>query len=205
MLTIRRLVRSAAIATLLTNLPILASAQSASARNQTWELRIPSGSLIATGDLRHEIKNAQSSAVQLSWAVRPQLAITGTFSWARSRDLASAGAPKLDVFTSDVGAELRSAERNREGRVSARGFVGAGAGARSYNHRTLDVNATHNLAAYASVGGELGIQRIALRLEARDYATGFRPLMTGGTSSARNDVVVMVAVRFNRHRAPEIR
>lgn len=205
MLTIHSLVRAAAIAALAATTPILVSAQGVSPRDKTWEFRIPSGSLITTGDLRHEIKNAQSSAVQVSWYARPQLAIIGTFSWARSRDLASAGAPKLDVFTSDVGAEVRSAERNREGRLSARGFVGAGVGVRSYNHRTLDVDAAHNLAAYASVGGEMGIQRIALRLEARDYATGFRPLITGGASNARNDVVVMVAVRFNRHRASEIR
>jgi hypothetical protein len=77
-------------------------------------------------------------------------------------------------------------------------FAGVGAGARSYNYRKLDVDATHNLAAYGAVGGELGMGRVGLRLEARNYATGFRPLVGVGKSDMRNDVVVMAALSFNR-------
>ncbi len=45
--------------------------------------------------------------------------------------------------------------------------------------------------------------RVALRLEARDYATGFRPLIGAGSSVSRNDVVLMGALRLNRHRATQ--
>ena len=60
------------------------------------------------------------------------------------------------------------------------------------------MDATNNLAGYLAAGGELGMGRIALRIEARDYATGFKPLVGGGKSEARNDVVIMAALRFNR-------
>ena len=65
-------------------------------------------------------------------------------------------------------------------------------------------DATHNLAGYATVGGELGMGRVGLRLEVRDYVTGFE-LIDAGMSEARNDVVIMAALRFNRHRASQDR
>ena len=75
-------------------------------------------------------------------------------------------------------------------------FIGIGGGTRSYNYRKLDVDATHNLAAYGSVGGEFGSRRIHLRTEVRDYVSSFKPLVGGGTAATRNDVVVMVGLRF---------
>lgn len=169
-------------------------------RPRTWELHIPTGALIATGEQRGVLKNAPLSAIQLGWNARPHLGLTGTFTWARSRDVASAGDPKLDVFTSDLGIETRTTEWRAQSPVSVRLFAGVGGGARSYNYRKLDVDATHNLAGYASVGAVVGIRRVALRIEARDYATGFQPLASAGESEVRNDVALMVAVRFNRKR-----
>jgi len=180
-----------------------AAGQTSAPQASTWELRVTSGAFVPTGGQRNALKNAQVTAGQLSWVVRPSLAITGTFAWARSRDVASVNAPKLDVFTSDVGVEARSGEWLAGHAVTVRPFAGLGAGARSYNYRRLDVDATHNLAAYAAAGGELGIGRVGLRLEVRDYATGFKPLVGVGKSDTRNDVVVMAGLRFNRHRASQ--
>ena len=180
--------------------PAAAPAQDAPPQAGRWSLRIPSGGFVPTGAQRRSIDDAQVTGAQLSWLARPGIALTGTFAWARSRDVAATDAPKLDVFTSDVGIEVRSAERFTEGPVALRAFAGLGAGARSYNYRSMDVDATHNLAAYGSVGGELGMGRVGVRLEARDYATGFRPLVGAGKSQSRNDVVVMAAIRFNRNR-----
>ena len=170
----------------------------ASPRDRVWELRFTSGSLMPTGDLRADLRSADLSAAQLSWRVRPSLAITGTFGWARSRDLSTSGAPKLDVFTSDIGIEASPARWQAGTRTTLTPFVGLGAGARSYNHRSLDIDATHNLAAYAAAGGEIGFRRFGLRLEARDYVTGFKPLAGAGTSELRNDVVVMLGLRIGR-------
>jgi hypothetical protein len=171
-----------------------ASAQAPAAPAGAWEFRIPSGEMVPTGALRDALKNAHLSAAQLSYRIRPALAVTATVSWARSRDLVSANDPKLDVFTYDLGAEAHAPEWFTGRAVTFTPFAGVGGGARSYNHRKLDVDATHNLAGYGAIGGELGMGRVALRVEARDYVSGFRPLVGGGSARARNDVVALVGL-----------
>lgn len=178
-----------------------AGAQSSAAPAKRWELRVPSGGFIPTGDHRDVMKDAQLTAAQVAWVVRPHLALTGTLAWARSRDLVSVNTPKLDVFTSDLGIEVRSAERFSAGAASFSAFAGLGGGVRSYNHRKLNVDATHNLAGYGAVGGEVARGRVGLRLEVRDYVAGFRPLVSGGETVLRNDVGVMVGLRYSMHRS----
>ena len=165
-------------------------------RRSGWELTVPGGTIVPTGTQRDAIKRANLTAIQLSYVARPALAITSTVGWARSRDITTAGDPKLDVFTYDVGAEVRAPRWIGGKAVTFSPFAGAGAGGRSYNYRKLAVDATHNLSAYGSVGGELGIRRIRLRLEARDYVSGFKPLSGDGNARTGNDVVVMAGVRF---------
>ena len=190
------------VAVLLSSIRAL-GAQTSAPQAKAWELRFTSGAFIPTGSQRNFLKDAQTSAAQVSWVVRPSLAVTGTFGWARSRDVASVNSPKLDVFTSDLGVEARPVHWFADRAVSFSPFVGLGAGARSYNYRKLDVDATNNLAGYGTVGGELGMGRVGLRLEVRDYATGFKPLVGAGKSAARNDVVIMAGLRFNRHHAAQ--
>jgi hypothetical protein len=176
-----------------------AAPQAPQARN-SWELIASSGALVATGAQRDAIKDAPLSTAQLSYVVRSRFALTTTIGWARSRDLVAAGRPKLDVFTYDLGAEAR-APRWREGRsVTLMPFAGVGAGGRSYDHRRLDGDATHGIAGYGAVGGELGMGRVHLRLEVRDYVTRSEPVVGGGAAGTRNDVVAMVGLRYVRQR-----
>ncbi len=158
-----------------------------------WELRLPGGAFVATGAQGEQLKDGQVTAVQLSRLLSPRVALVGTFAWARSRDLTRANAPKLDVFTSDVGLEGRSNTWLATSPVSVRAFAGLGAGARSYNHRALDVAATHHVAGYLSVGSDLDMGRVGLRLEARDYSS-----RRAAPSGTRNDIVLMAALRFIR-------
>ena len=176
-----------------------AAGQGTTQHEKTWEFRVPGGALLPTGDQGRTLANSHLTAVQLSWVVRPQIALTGTFGWARSRDIASINHPKLDVFSADIGMEARSSEWFSEGPLSLGGFVGLGAGARSYNYRSLNVDMTNNLAGYASVGGELGMGRVGLRIEVRDYVTGFKPLVGAGRSDTRNDMVIMGSLSFDRN------
>ncbi len=173
-----------------------AQAQATTSQKPGWEFVVPTGTVVPTGAQRDILKRGNLNAAQLSYVARPSLAFTATLGWARSRDIASAGDPKVDVFMYDVGAELRAPRWIDGKRVSFSPFVGAGAGARSYNYHSLDVDATHNLAAYGSVGGEFGMGRVRVRLEARDYVTGFKPLAGQGTADTRNDVVVMAGLRI---------
>ena len=178
-----------------------APAQTAPAPRSGWELLFSSGALVPTGAQRGALKDAPLSTAQLSYVVRSRLAVTTTVGWARSRDLASAGDPKLHVFTYDVGAEARAFRWRAGDAVALTPFVGAGVGARSYDYRGLDTDATHNVAGYGAVGGELGAGRVRLRLEVRDYVTGFRPLSGGGPSATRNDVVTLLGLRLARRGA----
>ena len=178
-------------------------ALAASPESGQWEIRVPGGLLVPTGDQRHALGDAHVTAVQVSRVLGSRFAMTGSFAWARSRDLASVDAPKLDVFTSDLGVEVRSAEMLTDGPVAVSLFAGLGAGLRSYNHRSLHVDATHNVAGYGAVGGELGMGRVGLRLEVRDYVSGFEPLIGPGTSEVRNDMVMTLSLRFNRQRASQ--
>ena len=193
--------RNAVVLSLLASAPALA--QAPSEQSKSWELRFTSGALVPTGGQRGSLENGGTTAAQVSWIVRPTLAITGTFAWSRSRDVSTISQPKLDVFSSDLGLETRLGERFRESAVTFSPFLGAGAGARSYNYRTLDADATRNLAAYAAVGGELGVRRVGVRVEARDYVSQFRPLIGAGQTATRNDVVVMVGLRIKRRVAAQ--
>lgn len=170
-----------------------AEAQSTHAR---WEFVIPGGKLIPTGSHRDAIQTGGMNAAQLAFVPRPSLAVTATLGWARSRDISSLDQPKLDIFTFDVGGEVRAPRWLASEAFAFSPFAGAGVGARTYNHRNLDRDATHNLAAYASAGGELGYRRVRLRVEARDYVTRFESLGGGDSAEMRNDVAVLVGLRI---------
>jgi hypothetical protein len=196
-----------AVAALLTTTPVVASAQptqeaadtlTAAPPTERWEFLVPSGTAAPVATKKNAVKRGNLIAVQASYLVRPNLALTSTVGWIRSRDLASAGSPKLDVFTYDLGAEVRAASFALGTRASFKPFAGVGVGVRSYNYRSLPVDATHNPGAYVGVGGELGVCRVRLRLEVRDYVTGFMSLDGHGGSRTRHDVVVMAGVRLSR-------
>jgi hypothetical protein len=177
---------------------VTASAQVPAHVRRGWEVVVPTGVLIPTGTQRASIQRGGMNAAQLFYVPRPSLAFTTTLGWARSRDVSSIDEPKLDVFSIDVGAEKRGPRWFADHRVSLMTFAGVGGGVRSYNYRSLHVDATHNLSAYASVGGELGAWRIRVRLEARDYLSGFQPLNGDGPTETRNDVVLMAGLRLVR-------
>jgi len=172
-------------------------AQTEPSHKRGWEFIVNSGTVVPTGDQRDAIARGKLTAAQLSYVVHPALAITATVGWARSRDIARVDDPKLDVFTYDLGAEVRAPHQALGRGLTVRPFAGIGAGARSYNYRSLDVDATHNLAAYASAGGEVGVRRVRLRVEARDYVTGFKPLAGNGPAATRNDVAMMLGLRLS--------
>lgn len=176
----------------------VAGAQDAPTTRHRWELLLSSGTLVPTGAQRDLVRKAPLSTAQLSYVVHSRLAVTAMAGWARSRDLVADGDPKLDVFTYDVGIEARVPRWLAGDVLTFMPFVGVGAGGRSYDHRHLDVNATHNLAGYGAVGGELGMGRVHLRIELRDYVSGFRPLVGGGASTEQNDVVALVGLRLGR-------
>jgi hypothetical protein len=194
--TVSRIAHIALAAVILLGVTKRAVAEESIEHKPTWEFLVASGTLIPTGAQRDVIQRADLTAAQLAYVIRPDLAISATLGWVRSRDIASVDKPKLDIFTYDLGAEVRSARWNGGRATSFSSFAGLGVGARTYSYRYLDVDATHNIAGYVSAGGEFGAKRVRIRLEARDYVTGFKPLNGHGTSGARNDVVVVLGLRI---------
>jgi len=191
-MSIRTLVLAAALGCSL----FTAGDAAAQATHARWELVVPTGLVLPTGAQRDALDRSKLTAVQVAYVIRPSFAVNATVGWARSRDLGAANEPKLDVFTYDVGVEVRAPRWLTYRTATLSPFAGAGVGARSYNYRSLDVDATHNVAAYASAGGELRYRRVGLRLEARDYVTGFRPLDGAGATESRNDIALMAGLRI---------
>jgi len=162
-----------------------------------WEFLVSNGQLVPTGAQRDEFDRGNLTAIQVGYVATARLVVTGTAVWGRTRTT-SIGTSRLDVFSYDLGAEVRGDSSAIANWLSLMPFAGIGTGGRSYNYRHLPVDATHNLAAYVSVGAEFGIRWGRLRIEARNYVAGFKPLEGGRGSATRNDVVVMTGLRFGR-------
>jgi hypothetical protein len=165
--------------------------------NRTWEFLITSGTLVPTGAEKADVRRGNISATQVSRHLTPRLTITGSAGWGRLRATAP-GAARLDVFTYDAGAEVRGGRAVIGRRVTVTPFAGAGAGGRTYSYRHAGPDATHSAALYASAGAEVGVWRVRVRLEARDYVgvAGVRRDDRGAAS--RNDVAFLAGLRFGR-------
>jgi hypothetical protein len=172
-----------------------AHAQSSVAPKPGFELLVPSGTVVPTGSQENDVKNAKLTAVQLSYGLRPDLVLTSTVGWARTTPLGLRPEAKLDLFTYDAGVEYRLPRRSPDRGINFKPFTGVGIGARTHSYRHVDVATTHNLATYASVGGELGLLRVRVRLEVRDYLTWVTPL-GASDSTRRNDVAVLAGLRL---------
>lgn len=189
--TVRRVLTGAALLT------TMFGARTALAQSTTGvELRPFVGAFIPTGDQRDFLKDAVLVGAQASWRVIPVLAFTGTFAWSPSKDRISAGDQTLDIYQYDVGAELRTPSGLDAGVATFTPFVGLGVGGRTYDYRDLDVSSKTNFDGYGAVGGDLGFGPIALRIEARDYVSQFKPLSGTGSTETRNDIGLAAGLAY---------
>lgn len=189
------------VAALLLAMPTTAEAQADTSRSKAWEVRVTSGSLIPIGEQRQQLARGPLTTVQVSWLPRRALAVTGTLGWAKSKDLTAVGSRGLNAFAADVGIESRPQRLVVGQRISFSPLAGIGAGARSYDYRGGDSNARYNVAAFIALGGELGYRRLGLRMEARQYVSGFAPMDGVGPTPTRGDVMLLTSLRFNRRAA----
>ena len=160
------------------------------------EVRPFVGAYIPTGDQRDFLKDAVLVGGQASWRVIPAFAVTGTFAWSPSKDRISAGNQTLDIFQYDLGAELRADSWYDGGLITLTPFVGLGAGGRTYSYRDLDVGNKTNFDGYGALGGDVGFGPVALRIEARDYVSQFKPLTGTGDTKTRNDIGLAAGISY---------
>lgn len=171
-------------------------AQSTPAAASSWEFYGSAGWLIPTGAQKVGVKGADMTALIVSYVPQPSFAITGTFGWARSHARAWQGEPKLDVFTADVAAEARARKIPLGTSWKVAPFAALGMGARGYNIPSSAEAPTTNLSAYAGLGSELAWQDLRIRLELRDYVSRFKPLAGSGAAGTRNDLAILIGLRF---------
>ena len=168
-----------------------AAAQTRDDSHGGFELRAFTGAYVPTGKQRDILKDAVLVGAQASYRIIPFLAFTGSLGWSPSKDRVSLGDETLDIFQYDLGAEARANSIKQFGAIDFTPFIGLGVGARTYKYRDLDdVDSKTNFLGYGALGGELGFGRIGVRLEGRDYVSGFRPLTGGGETRTRNDITV---------------
>jgi hypothetical protein len=160
------------------------------------EVRPFVGAYIPTGDQRDLLKDAVLVGGQASWRVIPAFAISGTFAWSPSKDRITPGNQTLDLFQYDLGAELRADSWYDGGFITLTPFVGLGAGGRTYSYRDLNVGNQTNFDGYGSLGGDIGFGPVALRIEARDYVSRFKPLTGGGDTGTRNDIGLAAGIAY---------
>ena len=191
----RRFIRFAIVAVIIGWTIPAAKADVPKNEKPSWEFSVNSGRLFSAGMQSGVIKGAEFSAAQLFYLPTPNFAITSAIGWGRSRDLSVVGSPKLDIFTYDVGAEVRSDRRKLSRSITFSPFLGAGIGARSYSYRNLPIRTDSQPAGYVSAGGEFGHNRVRLRVELRNYLSGFQSRNGGGTD-LRNDMTVIIGLRL---------
>jgi hypothetical protein len=188
---VRRALSGAALLTVITSVNA-AQAQVPGA----FEIRPFVGAFIPTGDQRDFLKDAVLVGGQASWRVIPAFALTGTFAWSPSKDRITTGNQTLDIYQYDVGAELRTPSGYDLGVAELTPFVGLGLGGRTYNYRDLDVGSKTNFDGYGALGGDIGFGPIALRIEARDYVSQFKPLIGSGSTKTRNDIGLAAGIAY---------
>ena len=102
--------------TLMLALMMTAAPLAAQQSGGTWQVRIPSGRTIATGDQRNAIKDAPVVALQVARTIGASTTVTTTLGWTRSRDLGHADQPGEIAQCDAPGAFARAA------RAGGRGF-----------------------------------------------------------------------------------
>ena len=174
----------------------------ASGRAQTpatrGEVRPFVGAYLPTGDQRDLLRDAFLVGLQGAYRVIPQFAITGSVAWSPSKDRITRGDQSIDLYHYDVGVEGRAASWLRGAAWDFTPFFGLGIGGRTYDYRDLDVETRTRGVGYGALGAELGLGRVGVRVEARDYLSSFVPLTGPGDSETRNDVTLSagLTIRF---------
>ena len=177
---------------------VRAQAQGASPSPIT--LRPILGALVGTGSQREALKNALLVGGQATYAVHPNVAMVGTFSWSPNQDRLSVQRPKLDLYQYDLGLEGRFDDVTRRSPVITRPFASFGAGARTYDPRRVpNAEAQSNPLLYGAAGLDLehADGAFGLRLEIRDNVTwfkGFRGELP--EIQARNDLQLSAGLTF---------
>jgi hypothetical protein len=190
-------IRALAVAagTALLILTVVSEAADAQSIMKRFQSRSTVGAFVPLGAQGDLLDAGPVFGSQLSFAINPTVSIVGAFAMSSSEE-ASATADEVDIYQYDIGAEVgKTLEAGARWRF--RPYVGAGIGGRTYNYKDISGPAQHNLAGYGAAGALLMFGRAGIRLEARDYVSGFKGLSGEYESSkTRNDLMITTGLAF---------
>lgn len=159
----------------------LAALSTAAAQEKSpvrFELRPFAGMYIPAGGMADDFKSASLFGVQPALELSQNFHVLGTFGWADARSkIGTLMNDQTYLWQYDLGVEANAFQEIGEGWLF-RPFVGAGAGARTYEYKDLGVGDKTCTAGYAALGTEFQKLAIALRFESRGYVNCFKQPFT---------------------------
>lgn len=184
-------------ATLLATHAFAGDACAQSVGTPRFEVRPFVGAYMPTGDHGDLLEAGATVGTQGAFNLTRRLSLVASASWTRSALSDAAIDDGIDLFQYDLGAEFRQPITLANGATIAP-FIGVGAGGRTYAYEAEALDAETNLAGYGSIGGQLRLGGMGLRLEMRDYVSSFKGLQGEyREAKARNDVTLLTALSFS--------
>lgn len=164
----------------------------------TPEYRIFGGAYIPTGSQADMLKSSMLVGVQGGAELSRKFHLIGTLAYATPRTKDRLDAQDVHLYQYDAGAEyFHVFQVSENAHWSVRPFLGAGAGARTYDIQHSDIKMHTDFTGYGSVGAEFQHVNIAARLEVRDYWTRFNGF--SGSQSAKDYYSLVVGGGFAYH------
>lgn len=152
------------------------------------------GGFVPTGASRSTVSNGYAIGAQIGIALTPRIATVAT-AFVTQTKFREIDVVEVTLVQYDVGLEFApGAPHESTHRVIP--FVGLGAGGRTYDVREAGTATRTYPAGYVGAGSEIRLQWIALRMEARGYAS--RQEREAGAAVTSTDVVGLagLAVHF---------
>lgn len=164
-------------------------------RRLTPEIRPFVGVFVPTGGLRDAFKSATTLGAQGAFELTRNVHLLGSVGWTHGHSKLVRGNDLTHIWQYDVGAE-GNLVREMGGGWLFRPFLGAGAGARTYDYRAPGVGSRTCTAGYGSLGTEFQTGAMALRLEGRNYLSCYRAPLTG-RNTTRSDLGLSLGVAYH--------
>lgn len=171
--------------------PVASHAQSE--RTSMFAMHVLLGGFVPTGAARGTVSNGYAIGAQIGIALTPRVATAATVFVTQTK-FRAIDVNEVTIIQYDVGVEFApGAPHESTHRVIP--FVGLGAGGRTFDVRDAGTATTTYPAAYLGAGAEIRFQRLALRMEARGYAS--RQESDGGATVTRTDVVGLAGLAMH--------
>jgi hypothetical protein len=175
-------------------LPLVAAAQMPD--RGIPEIRPFAGVLVPTGDNRDLVKDAFLTGVSAGFEVTENVHLLGTFIWSPTHEKLDLTRNRVNVYTYSAGAELQTS-RGVPGDRWIRPFVGAGLGGLTYRVRDVSLDEKTYFTGYGSLGVEMQLEKLGLRLEGRDYLHRFKGIEGNEKATVRNFTTFMAGLSYH--------